>query len=50
VIWARADTVIWLDPPRRTVMRRVIWRTIRRVAGRAELWNGNRERWRNLLT
>jgi len=44
VIWERADTVIWLDPPRRTVMRRLIWRTIRRVAGRAELWNGNRER------
>jgi hypothetical protein len=50
VIRERADTVIWLDPPRRTVMRRLIWRTIRRAAGRAELWNGNRERWRNLLT
>jgi len=50
VIWARADTVIWLDPPRRIVMRRLIWRTICRVAGRAELWNGNRERMRNLLT
>jgi adenylate kinase family enzyme len=50
LIWERADTVIWLDPPRRTVMRRLIWRTIRRVAGRTELWNGNRERWRNLLT
>src|SRR5512135_272335 len=24
--------------------------TIRRAAGRAELWNGNRERWRNLFT
>ena len=31
-------------------MRRVIWRTLRRVAGRVELWNGNRERWRNLFT
>jgi len=50
IVWARADTVVWLDLPKRTVMRRVIWRTLRRVAGRAELWNGNRERWRNLFT
>jgi adenylate kinase family enzyme len=50
LVWARADTVVWLDLPRRTVMRRLIWRTLRRVAGRAELWNGNRERWRNMLS
>jgi adenylate kinase family enzyme len=50
LVWARADTVVWLDLPRRTVMRQVIWRTLRRVAFRAELWNGNRERWANLFT
>jgi adenylate kinase family enzyme len=50
LVWERADSVVWLDLPRRTVMRRIIWRSVRRVAGRAELWNGNRERWRNLLT
>lgn len=50
LVWARADTVVWLDLPRRTVMRRVIWRTLRRAAGRVELWNGNRERWRNFFT
>ena len=50
IVWARADTVVWLDLPRRTVMRRIIWRTLRRVAGRIELWNGNRERWRNFFT
>ena len=50
LVWARADTVIWLDLPKRIVMRRIIWRTLRRVAGRTELWNGNRERWRNLFT
>jgi adenylate kinase family enzyme len=50
LVWARADTVVWLDLPKRTVMRRIVWRTLRRVAGRAELWNGNRERWRNLFT
>src|SRR5580693_3838051 len=50
LVWARADTVVWLDLPRRTVIRRIVWRTLRRVGGRVELWNGNRERWRNLLT
>ena len=50
LVWARADTVVWLDLPRRTVMRRITCRTLRRVAGRVELWNGNRERWRNLFT
>jgi adenylate kinase family enzyme len=50
LIWARADTVVWLDLPRRTVMRRIIRRSFGRVAGRTELWNGNRERWRNLFS
>ena len=50
LVWARADTVVWLDLPKRTVMRQVVWRTMRRVALRRELWNGNRERWRNFLT
>jgi adenylate kinase family enzyme len=50
IVWGRADTVVWLDLPRRVVMRQVVWRTVRRMALRAELWNGNRERWRNLLT
>jgi adenylate kinase family enzyme len=50
LVWARADTVVWLDLPRRTVMRRVIWRTLRRAIGRTELWNGNREPWRNFFS
>ena len=50
LVWARADTVAWLDLPRGTVMRQIIWRTLRRVAGRQELWNGNRERWRNFFS
>ena len=50
LVWARADTVVWLDLPKRTVMRQVVWRTLRRVALRRELWNGNRERWRNFFT
>ena len=43
LVWARADTVVWLDLPRPLVMRRVIGRTLRRAVTRAELWNGNRE-------
>jgi adenylate kinase family enzyme len=50
IVWARADTVIWLDLPKRTVMRRIVFRTLRRVGGRIELWNGNREHWRNFFT
>jgi adenylate kinase family enzyme len=49
IVWARADTVLWLDPPRNRVMRQVIWRTLRRAATRAELWNGNREPWGNVI-
>ena len=43
LVWAQADTVVWLDLPKRTVMRRLIQRTIRRALTREELWNGNRE-------
>ena len=44
----KANTIVWLDLPRRTVMTRVIRRTIRRVLTREELWNGNKEPWTNL--
>lgn len=44
-----ADTVVWLDLPRRRVMRQVIGRTLRRVVRREQLWHGNRERASNLL-
>ena len=46
----QADTVVWLDPSRLTVLRRVVPRTLRRVITREELWNGNREPWRNLYS
>jgi adenylate kinase family enzyme len=42
-VWQRADTLVWLDLPRRTVMRQVVLRTARRVLTREVLWNGNRE-------
>lgn len=47
LVWARADTVVWLDLPRSAVMWRVVSRTVRRAARRQELWNGNREPWSN---
>ena len=39
----RAELFLWLDLPRRTVMRQVMIRTLRRRLGRRELWNGNIE-------
>jgi adenylate kinase family enzyme len=49
LVWPRADTIVWLDPPRRVVMGRIVRRTLRRVATRQHLWNGNRETWSNLF-
>ena len=50
LVWARADTVIWLDLPRHTVTRQIVLRTIRRVLTHAELWNGNKESWTGLFS
>lgn len=47
-VWERADTVVWLDLPRRIVMLQVTRRTAERIVGRKKLWNGNREPLRNL--
>ena len=49
LVWARADTVVWLDLPLRTILARFAVRTTRRVRRREELWSGNRERISNLL-
>jgi adenylate kinase family enzyme len=48
LVWARADTLVWLDLPRTTTVRRVARRTLRRAVTRQELWHGNREALRNL--
>jgi len=48
-IWSRADSIVWLDLPRAVVMTRVTARSARRVVGRTELWNGNRESLSQLL-
>lgn len=49
LVWQRADTVVWMDLPRRQIMRQLGARTLRRMAMRTELWNGNTESMRNLL-
>ncbi|MET0136371.1 MAG: adenylate kinase [Kibdelosporangium sp.] len=48
-LWRRADTVVWLDMPLHVVMSRVLRRSVGRAITRKELWNGNRERWREWL-
>ena len=45
----RADTVVWLDFPRRVWLPRLVRRTLLRVVRREELWNGNRESVRNVF-
>jgi adenylate kinase family enzyme len=49
IVWARADTVVFLDLPKAVVMRQITWRTVRRAVTRQELWNGNREPMSNFL-
>jgi adenylate kinase family enzyme len=46
IVWARAQAVVWLDFPLRTVLRRYGSRTWRRLRSDEELWpgTGNRER------
>ena len=49
LVWPRADTVVWLDLPRLETMQRVGARTFRRISRGEKLWNGNQERWRNVV-
>lgn len=39
----QADTVVWLDLPLAVWLPRLTRRTWRRIRGREQLWNGNRE-------
>jgi hypothetical protein len=48
-VWNRADTVVWLDYALPIILGRLLWRTVRRVVTREELWNRNREQIRGLI-
>jgi adenylate kinase family enzyme len=45
----QAETVVWLDYPIVIPLWRVFPRTLRRIIRHEELWNGNRETWRQTL-
>ena len=49
LVWPRADTVIWLDPPLGVIFARLFERALRRIRSGEELWpgTGNRETFRN---
>jgi shikimate kinase len=49
LVLERADVVVWIDLPIRVWLPRLIRRTIRRVRRHEELWNGNRERVRDVI-
>jgi adenylate kinase family enzyme len=49
LVLENADLVVWLDLPVRVWLPRLVRRTARRVLRREELWNGNRERLRDVL-
>ena len=46
IVLEQADLVVWLDPPLRTILRRLWTRTLSRIRQADELWGGNRETWR----
>jgi adenylate kinase family enzyme len=47
LVLQRAELVIWLDPPFRTIAPRLVRRTVSRIRAGSELWSRNRETWRN---
>ena len=49
IVQDAADTIVWLDLPRRVWLPRLIRRTVVRVVRREELWNGNRESLRGVV-
>lgn len=44
IVWARADTIIWLDYSLAVILWQLFKRTFKRVFTQEELWNGNKER------
>ena len=49
LVLRQADVVVWIDLPIHVWFPRLIRRTVRRMRGREELWNGNRESLRDAI-
>jgi adenylate kinase family enzyme len=49
LVWARADTLLWIDDSFARVFWRLVQRTVRRLVRNEVLWHGNRENLRVLL-
>jgi hypothetical protein len=45
-VLAAADLVVWLDPPFRTILVRLLRRTVARIRTGEAMWGTNRETWR----
>ena len=50
IVWPRATHLVWLDYSLALVMGRVLRRTASRLLSQRELWNGNRESLRSILS
>ena len=46
IVWARADTIVWLDYSFPRVFLQLLGRTIRRATTREPMWDGCVETWR----
>ncbi len=49
IVWARADTIVWLDYSLPIILWQLTRRTVRRLLRQEELWSGNRESLRTHL-
>lgn len=49
LVTAQAETIVWLDLPFAIKFFRLSRRTFHRIRHGVELWNGNRETWRDAL-
>ncbi len=47
LVWGRADALVWLDYSLPLIQWRLLRRSLRRIFTREELWNGNRENYRD---
>jgi len=49
LVLGQADVVVWLDLPVHVWLPRLVRRTLRRLRGNEEIWNGNRESLRSAV-